>query len=171
MSETKYSEEWAEIGQQVINEFADGKFKSIIELGLSIGYVVSEDAPERNGRATLADCIPIKKDHQRQFNHHDYLIKIYSPNVAYMNEAQKRILMEHELMHIKASENEDGELKIGIRHHDVEDFKEIVKKYGMDWAKDVHQQMTWEDLTDDEEGTPQKQIEGRQLLLSNTETA
>lgn len=167
MDETKYSEEWAEIGTSVLNEFYE-KFKSIIEFGVSIGYVVSEEAPERNGIKTMAECIAVKKDHQRQFNPHDYLIKVYLPNVAYMNDVQKRILMEHELMHIHCYENKDGDLKIGITQHDVNDFRDIIEKYGYDWAKNVHQQMTFDDIEyeeddTDEEGVPQ--IEGGQKLL------
>lgn len=170
MDETKYSEQWAEIGQSVINEFADDKFKPIIEFGISIGYVVSEEAPERNGIKTMAECIAVRKDHQRQFNPHDYLVKIYAPNVAYMNDIQKRILMEHELMHIRVYENSNGETKLGTNPHDVQDFRDIIEKYGMDWAEDLHQQITWEDLQeDDEEAVPE--LEGSMLLLPGRESA
>jgi hypothetical protein len=61
MEQTKYSPEWAEIGQSVINEFADSKFKSIVELGVGIGYVLSKESPEPNGRPKLAECIAVKK--------------------------------------------------------------------------------------------------------------
>ena len=151
MDETKYSQEWAEIGTSVLNEFANDKFKSIIELGICIGYVTSGETPDRNGIPTLAECIPIKKDHQRQFIEHDYLIKIHEKNVQYMTDIQKRILMEHELMHIHCYETKDGDLKIGTNAHDVNDFRDIIEKYGYDWAKDVHQQMTFEDLANEEE--------------------
>ena len=86
-----------------------------------------------------------------KFIPHDYLIKIYAPNVTYMTDMQKRILMEHELMHIKASENTDGELKIGTKPHDTNDFKDIIEKYGIDWALDVHQQMTLDEFIDEED--------------------
>lgn len=171
MDETKYSDKWTEIGQSALNEFADEKFKHIIEFGISIGYVTSEESPETNGVKKLAECIPVKKDHQRQFNPHDYLIKVYEPNVAYMNDIQKRILMEHELMHIKCYENSDGDLKISTNTHDVQDFKDIIEKYGMDWAKDLHQQMTWEDLEDDADEEEAPQLQGTQLLLPGEETA
>ena len=151
MDESKYSEAWSEIGMSVLNEFANDKFKSIVELGIEIAWVESEDSPVRNDVPVLAECIAVKKDHQRQFIPHDYLIKIYAPNVTYMTDMQKRILMEHELMHIKASENTDGELKIGTKPHDVNDFKDIIEKYGMDWALDVHQQMTLDEFIDEED--------------------
>lgn len=168
MEETKYSEYWAEIGTSVLNEFAEDKFKPIIELGISIGYVESNESPERDGVPKLAECIVIKRDHQRQFNPHDYLIKVYTPNVQYMNDVQKRILMEHELMHINCYENKDADLKIGINNHDVNDFRDIIEKYGYDWAKDVHQQMTLDDIeyADDEEDAEEvPQIKGGGQLL------
>lgn len=168
MDETKYSEEWAEIGQSVLNEFADDKFKPIIEFGIGIGYIVSEESPERNGIKTFAECIAVKKDHQRQFNPHDYLIKIYAPNVEYMNDIQKRILMEHELMHIRCYENNNGDLKISMNSHDVNDFRDIIEKYGVDWSKDVHQQMTWDEYETNEEESPRIEA-GRQLTGEATE--
>lgn len=151
MNETEYSEFWAEIGASVINEFAEDKFKPIVELGVGIGYVVSKESPTVNGVPKMAECIAVKKDHQKQFMPHDYLIKIYEPNVSYMTNEQKRILMEHELMHIHAYENKDGELTIGTTAHDVNDFRDIVEKYGYDWSKDVHQQMTLDDIYPPEE--------------------
>lgn len=150
MNETKYSELWAEIGQKVINKFADGKFKPIIEFGIGIGYVTSKESPSVNGIPKLAECIAVKRDDQRQFIAHDFLIKIYEPNVAYMTNEQKCILMEHELMHIHAYENKDGDLKIGITAHDVNDFRDIIERYGYDWAKDIHQQMTLDDIYPEE---------------------
>jgi hypothetical protein len=104
-----------------------------------------------------------KKDHQAQFIPHDYIIKIYEPNVSYMNDMQKRILMEHELMHIKVAESDSGDLKISTKTHDVEDFKDIIEKYGIDWAEDLHQQMTWDEYEDDDEAPALP--EGGQLQL------
>ena len=151
MNETEYSEFWAEIGQKVINANAEGKFKPIVEFGIGIGYVVSKEAPQTNGVAKMAECIPVKRDDQRQFIAHDYLIKIYEPNVAYMTNEQKMILMEHELMHIHAYENKDGDLQIRTTPHDCNDFRDIIEKYGYDWAKDVHQQMTLDEIYPPEE--------------------
>lgn len=146
---TKYSEEWAKIGQDVINVLPE-LFGHLIELGVDIGYVTSEEAPERNGKKKCAECIALKKAEQKQFYPHDYLIKVYEPNVAYMNDMQKAILMEHELLHINASQDDKGELKLGIRPHDIEDFASIIDKYGHDWAVDLHKQMTLDDLFDDD---------------------
>ena len=151
MDKTKYSEAWAEIGQSVIDEFAKDKFKSIVDLGISIGYVLSEKSKGTKDNKVLAECIPVRQDHTKQFNPHHYLIKIYEPNVKYMNDKQKRILMEHELMHIKARLNDDDEIEAGTIAHDVQDFKDIIDKYGIDWAEDMSQQITWDDYESNEE--------------------
>ena len=149
MTETKYSPEWTQIYEDVINANQE-QFKEIIELGLAIGVVVSKEAPKVRGREKYGECIPIKKDHLRQFCRYDYLIKIYEPNAMHMDDEQRHILMEHELMHISAHEDEAGELVISTSGHDVEDFREIIAKYGWNWARDKHEQMTWDDYEDEE---------------------
>ena len=146
MNKTRYSQKWAEIGQSVIKEFAEGKFKAIVEHDISIGYVISEESPQNNGAPKLAECITVKKDHARQFTPHDYLIKLYMPNVLYMTEDQLKILMEYELMHIQAYEDKDGNLQITTRKHDVQDFSDIIERYGIDWTKDMHPQITIDDI-------------------------
>lgn len=97
----------------------------------------------------MGECIAVKKEYHKRFIPHDYLIIIYEPNVQHMTPEQKKILVEHELMHINAYENEEGETKLGINPHEVEDFQEIIDKYGADWAKDVHTQMTWDDYNEE----------------------
>ena len=149
MTETKFSPEWTQIYEEVINENQE-QFKEIIELGLAIGVVISKEAPKVRGRDKYGECIAIKKDHLRQFCRYDYLIKIYEPNVAYMTDEQKHILMEHELMHISAHEDEAGELVISTSGHDVEDFSTIIRKYGWEWARDKNGQMTWDDYEEEE---------------------
>ena len=58
----------------------------------------------------------------------DFIITFYEPNIYYMTENQKKILMLHELKHIDV-----GERGLTIRPHDIEDFKSIIKTYGLEW--------------------------------------
>ena len=48
-----------------------------------------------------------------------------------LDEEQKRILMWHELKHCGV----DGKGNTYVIPHDIEDFKEIIEKHGMDWAE------------------------------------
>ena len=149
MNEAIYSPEWTKIGAEVMKEYQDDKFKNIHNLGINVAFLTSKEAPVTKGKAKMGECIAVKKEYHKRFIPHDYLIIIYEPNVQHMTPEQKKILVEHELMHINAYENEEGETKLGINPHEVEDFQEIIDKYGADWAKDVHTQMTWDDYNEE----------------------
>ena len=74
------------------------------------------------------------------------LITIYGPNTIGMSLQQIRILIKHELMHIKIVEDKDGgDPTIKIRPHDIEDFAEIIAAYGVDWSKPENNQITWDE--------------------------
>lgn len=60
---------------------------------------------------------------------------MYEPNIAYMSDRQILILLEHELLHIKIEDTDNG-IKYKTRGHDYDDFKSIIQKYGVDWADD-----------------------------------
>jgi hypothetical protein len=52
-----------------------------------------------------------------------------------MSEAQMGILLFHELLHIGIEPGPDGEETYSVNHHDLEDFKVIIDRYGTDWAE------------------------------------
>lgn len=58
-----------------------------------------------------------------------FIITFYENNIKAMNDAQRHMLVYHELLHIDADFNK-------IRKHDVEDFRELVSKYGVNWDID-----------------------------------
>lgn len=58
----------------------------------------------------------------------DFTITVFEPNVAGFTPEQMRILIFHELLHVGI----DGE-KHFINPHDLEDFKTIIDKFGVDW--------------------------------------
>ncbi|MCM3291632.1 hypothetical protein M3661_15990 [Paenibacillus sp. MER 180] len=58
----------------------------------------------------------------------DSIITFYERNTGLLSENQQKILMLHELRHITL-----GEKGLKIRPHDIEDFKDILETYGLDW--------------------------------------
>lgn len=64
----------------------------------------------------------------------DFTITVFEPNVAKFNEAQLRVLLFHELLHIGVEFNDDG-ISFSVKPHDLEDFKLIVDRFGTDWCK------------------------------------
>ena len=59
----------------------------------------------------------------------------YEPNIITFNEDQLRTLLFHELLHVKIDISDDGTEKYGTNPHDIEDFREIIDRFGMDWDK------------------------------------
>ena len=118
------------IGFHAIKEHPDLTW--ILGANISIGYLESDRAKKKNGRACLAECIKVSATY-KAFVPHDFLIVVYMPNVDGMTERQLEILMYHELLHVGMTE--DGEdVKYIVNPHDVEEFRTIIDRYGIDWA-------------------------------------
>lgn len=49
----------------------------------------------------------------------------------YMDNDKKVALVDHELTHCETDYNEDGDLKLKIRKHDIEEFHEIIERRGL----------------------------------------
>ena len=62
---------------------------------------------------------------------YDFTITVYESNIEGFTEEQIKILLEHEIMHIGI----DGD-KYTIVPHDIEEFMEIIRKYGINWQRD-----------------------------------
>jgi predicted metallopeptidase len=56
-----------------------------------------------------------------------FVMVVYEQVIAGFDDAHKAMLIHHELMHIDESFNK-------LRKHNIQDFVEIVAKYGCDWA-------------------------------------
>ena len=55
-----------------------------------------------------------------------FIMTVYEPKVIAMNDAQRNLLVMHELMHI--SDDFDKLVK-----HDLEDFSSLIATYGLNW--------------------------------------
>lgn len=65
----------------------------------------------------------------------DFMITVYSPNIAYFNDGMKQILMFRELLKIEPKEGEAGRMQFELRGYDLKDFRMIVDRFGPDWDK------------------------------------
>ena len=63
----------------------------------------------------------------------DFIITVFEPNVENFTEEQIRILLFHELLHI-GIEEDGNEEKYYVRPHDLEDFKLIIERFGIEWS-------------------------------------
>lgn len=129
MTETcEQSSEYAAIADEVIRNTPSLNW--ILEEDISIGYLVSDFPKKSNGKIVFGTCRKIP-DRDRWAIPYDFVITVYEPNVDGWTEEQKRILMHHELLHIGMG---NGQAKYKTVPHDIEEFREIIDKYGIDWS-------------------------------------
>lgn len=124
MDRRTISEYYTEMANQLIKSepilsYLDGAPINII-------YLESTLRKKGNGKITLGECEKVKEKNKWSIPC-DFTITIFAPNVVGMTEDQLKILMMHELMHI----NKDY---TSAKPHDLEDFKYIVERFGVNWA-------------------------------------
>lgn len=88
-------------------------------------------AVDKTGRRIYADCekIPPKFSWATDA---DCMIIIYEPNLSVLSPGQQRIAILRELLKIQ-SDSSDGTKKIKIIDYDLQDFRVIVERYGVNW--------------------------------------
>lgn len=101
--------------------------------GARIAYLESDEEKAAKGKTVCADCNLVSKKYKWCCDY-DFFIVVYEPNITDFTPEQIEILLLHELMHCGISF--DGkEPTYYIVPHDVEDFREILDTYGIDWAR------------------------------------
>jgi hypothetical protein len=113
------------MAEQIIAKFSE--FGFITEYDIKIGYVRCYEQKTDKGKTVNADCRKINKIY-KAYLPYDFIITFYEPNVDYMTENQRKILMLHELKHVGL-----GLKGPRIEQHDIEDFADILTKFGLDW--------------------------------------
>lgn len=120
------SPELRALGRRIIRD----KFPWIREHGIRVGYCIS-DAEKKKGRDryVFGECIKVQ-DTYTAWIPYDFIIVFYEQATDLLNDYQKEILMEHELMHIGL----DPSGHLYIEQHDIDDFRPIIDRYGLDWC-------------------------------------
>jgi hypothetical protein len=129
------SEKYQEIVLDIIEKHPLlDNLKGFLNAG-TIKLIFLESTKQKKSAASIvhADCEKIA-DSKRWAIDADFVITVYAPNVEAMNDEQLKILMLHELMHIGVKEDGNEETYY-IVPHDVEDFRAIIDKFGMDWCQ------------------------------------
>lgn len=113
------------LADKIINKFPE--FKFIKELDIKIGYVISQQ--RKQGEKTVyADCRKVQEVFQAWLPY-DFIITFYERNTGFLNDNQLKVLMKHELKHVGI-----GMKGLKIEPHDIEDFKDIILDFGLDWS-------------------------------------
>jgi hypothetical protein len=114
------------LGENIINVMPE--LHIIKDYDVKIGYVRSYEAKKDKGRQINADCRKVNGTYTAYLPF-DFIVTFYEPNVYHMTENQKKILMLHELRHIGI-----GERGFRLENHDIEDFTNILTRFGIDWS-------------------------------------
>jgi hypothetical protein len=114
------------IALKLIDKFPE--FDFIKDMGIKIGFVQSYENKSKDGKATLGSCQKLNEVF-KAYLPYDFIITIYKNNAYYLNSNQYKLLIYHELKHISI-----GMKGLTIRPHNVEDFKDILKAFGLDWS-------------------------------------
>lgn len=132
MDTRKINEKYAEIGRELIE--TEDALVDIANSQATIVYLSSEHKKSGSGKIVHAECEKVSEKYKWGIPC-DFTITVFEPNVEKFTEEQLRILILHELLHIKIEFCEDGSEIYGTYPHDLEDFKLIIDRYGTDWSK------------------------------------
>lgn len=124
------SEEYAKLAQEVISVHEDLLW---IKNNVRIDFLESNEEKTLKDKTVFGEC-KLVKEIFKVYVPYDFLIIIYTPNVGYFTEEQKKILLYHELLHVDFKEK-DGEIDFCVRPHDIEDFITVIDKYGLNWQE------------------------------------
>lgn len=119
------AEDLRDLGERVVNKMPE--LHIIKDYDIRVAYVRSYEAKRDKGKTVYADCRKVRGTFTAYLPF-DFIVTFYEPNVYIMTENQKKILMLHELRHISI-----GERGLRIENHDVEDFRDILIRFGIDW--------------------------------------
>ena len=125
-------EELCIIGQELID--TEYILDDVRESGVRVAFLRSELEKKTKTKIVYGQCerVPDKYLWAVPF---DFLITVFSPNTERFTEEQLRILLLHELMHIGV-EKDGNAYDYYVKEHDIEEFSEIIKRYGIDWSKE-----------------------------------
>ena len=125
------SKEFKKMGEELIRKIPDLKW--IKECGIKIAWLESDQKKIKGRGIVHAEC---KKPEEwvQVFCKCDFVIIVYTENCMGMTDNQMRICLWHELLHVGMEEG-TAEPKYMINPHDIEDFKEIINRFGLNWSE------------------------------------
>lgn len=125
------NETYAEIGRKLIE--SEPIFEHIKNSKATICYLSSDAKKVSKGKRTLGQCEKIQSKYKWAIPC-DFTITLFEPNIEGLTIEQIKMLIFHELLHVGIESTDEGEI-YSIVPHDLEDFKEVIDRYGTEWAE------------------------------------
>lgn len=132
MDSRQINEHYAEIGKELIE--CEPELEEIRYSEATICYLSSKHEKMADGKAVLGQCEKIQEKYKWAIPC-DFTITLFEPNIENLSEKQIRIVILHELLHVGIRINSEGEEDYYIKPHDVEDFRLLIARFGIDWAQ------------------------------------
>lgn len=118
-------------------------------LGVRIEYVFCDRLPKNKGKAQLGNVRKISSlnaflagkpdeafDEQGKAPSPFFVMTIHSASWQFLKDTQRRALVDHELCHMFCEEDDEGNRKLKLLGHDLEEFSSVVRRHGV-WLGDV----------------------------------
>lgn len=121
------NEHYRELAEQLIESESELHF--IKSMRIKIVYLESDEEKKANGKLILGQCEKIANKNKWAIPY-DFSITVYTPNIEGFDDERLKILLHHELLHIGFPNG-----ILGCVPHDVDEFKVIIQKYGLDWQE------------------------------------
>ena len=132
MDSRQINEFYAEIGQELID--TEPSLEHILNSDAQIVYLSSNHKKKSGEKTVFGQCEKVQEKYKWSIPC-DFTITVFEPNCVGFSEEQIRILLFHELLHVGIDIKEDGTESYSIKGHDLEDFKEIIDRFGTNWAE------------------------------------
>lgn len=120
----------AEMAREVIGEHEE--LAHLDDVDLKIAYQWCDQEKKAHGQMCFADVETVKEKYMA-FMPYDFVITFYEPNCVALDDERMKRLMYHELNHV----GWDGDGRKHIIPHNLEDFRECIDKWGIDWIKNT----------------------------------
>lgn len=128
------NERYAEIGAELID--SEQSLSYISDSEVTICYLSSPAKKTSNSKVVYGQCERVA-DKNKWAIPCDFTITVFEPNVEGFSDEQLKVLIFHELKHIGIEKRDDGTEKYSIVPHDLEDFREVIDRFGVDWDKTI----------------------------------
>lgn len=132
MDKREINEHYAEIARELIE--TEPELEDIRDSEATIIYLSSEHEKTSDGKVVLGQCEKIQEKYKWAIPC-DFTITLFKPNIEDLTEEQIRIVLLHELLHVGIRYDKEGNEDYYCKPHDVEDFRLLIDRYGIDWAK------------------------------------
>lgn len=132
METRKISEQYAEVAKHLIRE--EKCLEYIAQSEVKILYLSSDKEKCSKGKVIFGECEKVP-DKYKWAIPYDFTITVFEPNVEEFTEEQIKTLLLHELLHVGVDFSMDGSESYHLNPHDIEDFRLIIDRFGMDWNR------------------------------------